>query len=357
MLATFLCAQQADDSKTNSTAENTSSVGVVLAVNNDAITSAQIINPLKERLSELAANLTQPIQSESGRQKFFGQAIIMVRDEVMAQVYQLLLYQYAKVDLEKIDSSKDAIDKALAQRRKEIVAQYDGNEAKAQEELSKKNTSLDEQLDIFKREMIVGSYRQTHFAPSMVITRDQMLRYYRDNLQAKYYQDSSITFRLIDIKKNSQTDIQKANEAMKKLEEKNDFAKVAEEFSDGFQKNQGGLWRPVQLDTNGQAISLREQYQPVISALRNVGVGKHTGIIETDEHFFIAQMVERQEARVIPFAQAQTEIHDALTQQQWKQYSGKIANSLFKKAIINTQQLDQFIKDTTFTAYKQIISK
>jgi len=357
MSATFLCAQQADDPQLNSTAEKMLSTGVVLAVNSDAITSAQIISPLREQLSQLAGNLTQPVKSELGQQKFLSQAIIMVRDEVMAQIYQLLLYQYAKADIEKIDSSKDAIDKALAQRRKEILSQYGGNEARAREELIKKNTSLDEQLDNFKREMIIGSYRQTHFAPSMVITRDQMLRYYRDNLQQKYRQDSSIQFRLIDIKKSPQADIQRANEAMKKLEEKNDFAQVAQEFSDDFQKNQGGLWRPVQLDANGQAVSIREQYQPVISALRNISVGEHTGIIETDEHFFIAQLVELQDAKVVSFPQAQTEIHDILTQQQWKQYSGTIANTLFKKAIINTDQLDQFIKDTTLTAYKQISSK
>ena len=137
----------------------------------------------------------------------------MVRDEVMAQVYQLLLYQYAKRDLDKIDASQEAIDAALAQKRKEIVAQYGGNEAKAQEAFEKKHSSIDEQLDLFKKEMIIGNYRQTHFASSMVITRDQMFRYYRDNQQKKYYQPSSITFRLIDIKKNSSTAAKKADSA------------------------------------------------------------------------------------------------------------------------------------------------
>ena len=59
--------------------------------------------------------------------------------------------------------------------------------------------TLEEFLDDFKQQMVIGSYRQTQFNPSQAVTRWQMLQYYRRRLKEDYTEKPQIQFQLVSI--------------------------------------------------------------------------------------------------------------------------------------------------------------
>jgi parvulin-like peptidyl-prolyl isomerase len=338
------------------TAATTASLskGTVLRINGDGVTSTDVINPIRKQLAELA--------SRYDRRDFLAKVSPLIAQSAADRVRNILLYQYAKQQLEKNENFEMAIENAMAERRKEFLAQYDGSEARAREELVKYGTSIEDQMKELERSLVVSIYQETFIIPSLEVTRSQMMRYYKKHQREKYYLKSKIQFQLIDIQSQKflppanasrPTDLQStealaqakasALEAMKKLQTGADFASVVKEYSHGYRKIYDGLWRPLDPE------AIQEQYQPLIQSLENVQVGQTTGIIEADKRFFIAKLVERQNERMIPFSEAQTEVDQILRSQLLAKRSKKMIDDLLKKASIGNLEL--FIDDVTRLAW------
>jgi parvulin-like peptidyl-prolyl isomerase len=316
--------------------------GLVLSVNDDAITSTWIIARLLEKLEN-----TPP---EKDLQRFVQKTLPLVSELVTGEVYNLLLYQYAQRGLNKMNIPEEAIQKILDGKKNEIISKYDGSELRMRNELAGEGTTIEELLARHKREVVISGYQEMHFYPTLTITRSQMLRYYRTHLQEKFCAKPTIQFQLIDIQKNNkafsqpQQAQQAAEQALHKIREGIDFARVVGEYSHGFRKSHDGLWRPIDPD------SVREQYQPVVDALKKIKPGDTTGIIRTDDHFFIAKLIEYKQAAVTPFSAAQMEIRNILRRQRWLKYQQKLGSELLKKSAVG--DMEQFIKNTTLAAYE-----
>ncbi|MCF7957237.1 MAG: peptidyl-prolyl cis-trans isomerase [Phycisphaerae bacterium] len=323
--------------------------GVVLAVNGGALASSQVISVIHDKLREHAAVKSQD--------QFVRATFSMVQEATMGKLYNLLLYQQAKKDLKKMGIDQDALDKAMKGQRKEFLVRYKANEAVAQAELAKIGSSLKEQLEQIERNMIIASYRDTFFASSTVITRSQMLRYYRKNLKAVFTQAASIQFQLIDIEVNKCASAEEAKKqaeaALNALKEGMSFDEVVKTYSHGFRKEQNGLWQPYQPD------DIHPQYKSVVSALADVKKGEITGIIESDgsdgrkgPRFFIAKLIDRKEDSITPFSQAQFQIGKTLREESWDKYSNRLVKELMGKATMG--DLDLFIGNTVLVAYNQL---
>ena len=330
------------------------SKGTILRVNDDAITSTDVIHPIRSQLSEMAAR--------NDRRDFLVKASPLVAQSAADRVRNVLLYQYAKKQLEKNENFELAIETAMAERRKEFLAQYDGSEARARKALAQYGTSIEDHLKELERSLVVNAYQETFVLPTLEITRAQMMRYYKANRHEKYYLKSKLQFQLIDIQAQKflpasaasrPTAQQKAEAlaqakesaraAMKKLQDGDDFAAVVKEYSHGYRKIYDGLWRPVDPE------SLQERYQPLLQSLENVPVGQTTGIIEADQRFFIAKLVERQKDRMVPFSEAQSEIDQILRTQLLNKQNKKMIDNLLKKATVG--DLELFIDDASRLAW------
>lgn len=316
--------------------------GMVLSVNDDAITSTWIIARLREKLEN-----TPP---EKDLQRFVQKNLPLVSELVTGEVYNLLLYQYAQRGLDKMNIPEEAIQKILDDKKNEIISKYDGSELRMRAELAEEGTTIEELLARHKKEVVIAGYQEMHFYPTLTITRSQMLRYYRTHLRGKFCTKPTIRFQLIDIRKDNkvfsqpQQAYQSASQALRKIKEGIDFAEVVGEYSHGFRKSHDGLWRPIDPD------SVREQYQPVIEVLKKIKPGDTTGIIQTDDHLFIARLIEYKQAAVTPFSAAQTEIRNILRRQRWLKYQQKLGSELLKKSAVG--DMEQFIKNTTIAAYE-----
>ncbi|MBN1844987.1 MAG: peptidyl-prolyl cis-trans isomerase [Sedimentisphaerales bacterium] len=330
--------------------------GTVLQVNDDAVTSADVIGPLREALTELAAR--------SDRRDFLLKAPSLIAQSAAERVREILLYQHAKRLLEKNENFDMALENQMTQKRQEFLAQFDGSAARAQEELEMIGTNIDDQLEAIKRSLIVEVYRELHIMPTLEVTRDQMYRYYRRNLKEKFYQKSKVQFQLVDIQVHRflpdsaalrPTDAQMsqareqarqaAEQAYRKLQAGADFSDVVKEYSHGHRRDYEGLWRPLDPE------SLQSQYQPLVAALQDVSVGRVCGVVESEDHFFIAKLIDRQPERVIPFTEAQTEIDLTLRRQLFNQRSKKLIDDLLQKATIG--DLELFVENVTRLAWDQ----
>jgi len=319
--------------------------GYVLPVNNDAVTSTRVIRQIHPLISKWPADLNQ--------EEFIQKARPLVMEQVMGQVYNLLLYQYAKQDLDKLDIPEDTLKKITEERRKEIINKYGGSEARARAELEQKGTNLDEQLEEYNQQVVISSYQDKHYMPSLTITRSQLLQYYQSHLEDEFTTRPSIQFQLIDIYKEKFTDpnqaVAAAQQALKKIKDGTDFAQVVQEFSQGFRKSQDGLWRPLDPD------SVRPLYKPVVEALQKINPNNCTNIIESEDHLFIAKLIEYKKAEVIPFSQAQFQIKKEIGQQRWLNYRTKLTDELLKKSDMGN--LEEFIQNITLAAYDQLFNQ
>jgi len=331
--------------------------GSALLVNNGAVTSAEVIEPIKDKLRNLAESLD--------RQKFIDQTLPLIYESTRTAVARLLLYQHAQQFLEKMSVPAETIESLVAEKRKDILHKYGNSEATALVEMEKQGLNLPDVLEEFKRQLIVNHFEDTHFKPSLKITRNQLLQYYRAHRKDDFYNPPVIQFQLIDIQTKqflpadaadpnqqqlnqarSQA-LDSAQKALAQLQNGADFDRVVQIFSHGFRKTNHGIWRPI---SNPQ--DLQQQYQPIIPALEKISIGQYTGIIETDDHFFVAKLIDRREENFIPFSQVQSQISNKLYEQRWLEYRTKLYTQLLEKATIS--DWGQFVQITAEAAYNDL---
>ena len=331
--------------------------GTVLRVNDDAITSTEVLAPLREKLGLWAEEMTQ--------EQFIFNAQKVIYDSTNFSIRNLLLYQQAQRILEE-DTNFEMFAKAETnKRRDEIVAQYDGSLGRAQAEYSRLGTSLDDELEKYGRELSVYYYQEVHLKASRQITRRQMLQYYQAHLEEKYYQSPKVQFQLIDIQaekylpadmiltatEHLRTEAralaaQAAKRALDKIQEGVDFAEVVKEYSHGFRKRLDGLWQPL------DPSSLQDQYQPMIAALTTVDVGQVTGVIEGQDRYFIAKLIGREEAHITPFRQVQADIKQILDQTYREKQLEKLLLTRSQEATLGNRE--QFVRDVSLAVYEQL---
>ena len=346
--APILYAQEASISA-SAPVESTAplSKGTVLRVNDDAVTSTEVIHPIREQLQALAERLDRrDFLSPASR------ARELIGSSAADRVRNILLYQYAKKQLEKNENFEMAIEMQMAERRKEFLALYDGSEARAREELAKFGVTIEDQLQELERSLIVSVYQETYIMPTLEVTRSAMMQYYKKHRHEKYYQKPQIQFQLIDIQARkflpahaaqrpsreqlaeAMRQAQKyAQNARQKLHDGSDFADVVREYSHGYRKIYDGLWRPIDPE------AIQEQYQPLIQALENAPLGQITDIIKAEERYFIAKLIDREQERTIPFSEAQSDIDRILRMQLLAKRNKKMIEDLLKKATIGNLEL------------------
>ena len=329
----------------------------VLRVNNEAITSARVFTTLDRntlvKYSEWAGDVDFNTFHSRVRETLGRRTGEIIREQ--------LFYQFAYKDLEKTDKFEEILKKAEDFHRKRLLALYDGNEAKAQNELAARGISVKEKLEDDQRQFIFRSYWEKHYEPATELTPTQMLQYYRKHLKDKYLQPASIQFQLIEIQVRpflpagmsypTQEDLNIAREkaaqaaaaALAELEAGGDFGAVVKKYSNGFRKENAGIWPAF------DPAGLQTQYQPLVEPLKKLAPGQRTGLIETPDRFFIAKLLEYKEAGVIPFAEVQDQIAKVLKIEIQNKNLLKLTETMLAKATIGS--LDNFLSETAQAIY------
>ncbi len=293
----------------------------VLLVSGQDISPEDIINaPVKLKSSviipgELFSEFAKSMDLKEFKEKMRERMLVILADKIS----DILLYKNAKKEAG--DSLDEFLDKAIDSEFRKIVQKAGGDELKA-DELIKKNW---QDLDTFKkdtrRQILVQWYLSKQKTEDSFIPYRKLIRKYDSIKDEKFAIQPEVEFRSIDIIPSSiqlpdpNLDRNKyaedlANEIYNKLKSGEDFAKLAEEHSQGPRKSFGGLWAPVNPD------SLAEPFDVLAKSTMKMNPGEISEPIKIDSYIFIIKLEKKRPAGYIPFEQVQNDVKKAVIEEQ-----------------------------------------
>jgi len=329
--------------------------GLVLVVGGETITSDEVIQTSADQFEEgrTIAEVLKPMAQNTSAEEFKEQARIPIKDIVTGKISRILLYQHAKREIG--EGAKEQLDKLAETELRKFVLQYGGDEAKADEALAAKGTTREKFKEEHKKVIITQSYLASKLSYKKPVTFSELAEYYEQHKDELFYNEGLLQFRLIDIdmSKVEITDLEenRVEKARKKgLELANrarageDFAKLAEEYSDEAHKSFGGLWPEVKPD------SLAMPYTVLAEAAEGMNPGEIAGPLETVGHIFIMKLEAKQPAGYRPLDEVQSEINNKILEERRNEAIIRLNAKLLREAEIG--DTDEFVDFCVDKIYK-----
>jgi parvulin-like peptidyl-prolyl isomerase len=215
-------------------------------------------------------------------------------------------------------------------RMREIIEeQYGGDKNALIRTLQARGMTIDQWKQKYVKEpFIVQALRQKEVSSGLVISPAQIEIYFNQHLD-KFKLAYQVRLRMIVIKKagaNTEEAAALAKDIGQKLDAGADFSNLANVYSSGNQRAAGGDWGWVDKESG-----LRKELADVAFSLK---AGQHSGVIETDDGFYLIQADEVKPARMRPMTEVRGEIEKALIQEQRNQLQQRWIERLKKKAYI-----------------------
>lgn len=321
--------------------------GFVLAVGTDTITSTEIVEPLAVYYADLAKNTSLA--------NFKKQTKFQVENFVINKISNLLLYQQATIDSsEQID---EQLKKAVESEVRKFIAEFGGDYAKAEETLKNDGFTGWQDFREYQKKLILSqSYLANQMPEEKPVTYSEMMDYYNAVKDEVFVQTPKISFHLIDIQPaklspadpnttKQQAAEQQANTIIKRIQDGEDFGKLAKEFSHGPWAPLGGLWKPLNPD------SLAQPYDILAKHTQNIEPGQIIGPINTDGHIFIMKLLEKQKQKAAAFEDVQKEIKRKILAERRRQAIDEIILKLIQQADITN--MDEFIDFCLWKIYEK----
>jgi hypothetical protein len=325
-------------------------------VNGEPLFVDTLLRPLDEQLrsfSKKARNLSE----------FREAAKAVIEQQLQTQLSDILITSSAKAALSEEDKGK--LDMLMNKIRHDLLAKYGGSLAMAEQALRAQGSSVEKEITDQRRHLTVQLYVQKQIRPKIVVTRPMVLEEYQRNPRNWQLEPELELFTITlpisrwlprdpgengqkgPVKKNlTAKDIAdakaaamaKAREITQQLKAAGDkvvplFAQLAEDNQsiDG-RATKGG--RTPDVKHGSLANQGQENY--VFSLPANT-IGEPYFIDDPDpmrQRVAVIRVGEKKEARTISFAEAQEEIREKLTKQQYEQLSRAYMENLYKGAAL-----------------------
>lgn len=286
---------------------------VVAKINDKTVTREDLLQASQVVQVRLAQE-GRPVNPTKG---FYRQVL----DEVIGLV---LLQQDAKAS--GVTATDQEVQQQLAQRKSAFPDEKTYKDALAKAGLTEEK--LREQA---RDQIAVQKYLQGRFAQAGNVT-DQATREFYDKNKAKIQAPERVHVRHILVRfdpKGSPADKEKAREKaanlLKRAQDGEDFAKLAQEYSDDTgSKIQGG---DVGWVTKGRMVPTFEQASFALKKPNDL-----SPVVESQFGFHVIQMLEHQDAGTLPYEQVKERIGQLLQQQQAQQKLASRVRELRSKA-------------------------
>lgn len=319
--------------------------GFVLSVCGQAVTCEEIISPLIE--------VCRPIARNNSFEQFKATVGARIEREVVSKVTNILLHDQAQRDApENID---DALEKAVETEVRQFLTSFNGDYAKAEEELKKMGMDWDSFRKFQKKLILSQSYVQQQLSEAKPVTYSQLLDYYNMIKKKEFTTRGTIKFRLIDIEA-SKLEVADANEdrgqAAKRLVDElvgriragEDFGKLAQEYSHGHRATYGGLWKPVDPE------SLAKPYDILAVEAEKIWPGQIAGPIEAGEHLLIMKLEEQKKENIEPFEKVQKQIEARIALERRIKTVDELSAKFVERAALGEK--DRFVDFCVREIYK-----
>jgi parvulin-like peptidyl-prolyl isomerase len=326
--------------------------GMVLKVGSETLTSEEILSipQVKEALT--------PLAKKGDLTAYEAQAMPLLRSIIRSKAADLLLYEEAR------KSAPANIDELLeAAVKKEIerfVADYDNNVALAEQELKRMGMDWQSFRDFQKKLIMTQSYISSTVMEERKFTRSELMEYYERVKNEQFYRPGRLQFQLIELvpaklspqqlldgEPPQQAARRIADELLQKLQQGEDFAELAKQFSHDPLASAGGLWAPVTLGTD----SLAEPYDKIEKIAEKMQVGEIKGPVEEGGRIFIIRLV----SFTPPVSKSFDEVQHILESQLQFQYKNRKYNELVEKVLKRADfvELERFAEFCAQEAYRR----
>ncbi len=257
----------------------------------------------KQRLEQLAAALELEPFMEGARS--------VLSKRLNNNITNIVLYKRAKRQLG--DQIEDKLDELAESELRKFILEHGGNNAKADEALKAIGMNRVKFKERKKKEALAEYLMASKLSRHRPITYSEIISKYDELKDAYFVKPAMLQFRLIDIQvgKMELTDpndnlIEKArtlaNSLVTRLCAGEDFATLAEQFSNGHRAAVGGLWEPRDPKT------LAEPYDIIPEWAEKIKVGEIAGPIPVGGSFFIIKLVDRRPKSYLPLPEVQDQI-------------------------------------------------
>src|ERR1700687_1235037 len=220
---------------------------------------------------------------------------------------------------------RDLIDQSLlVQRGKdmsvnvepEVIKKLDQiriqNKIDSMEDLEKAVTSQGTNWEDFKNNIRTGLLTQrvigSEVGSHITIGKDEIAKYYNEH-KAEFVRPEQVALREIEVSTQGKTEAElpdlkkKAETALKRVQDGEDFGEIAKRFSDGSTAKQGGF---LGVYKRGE---LSKELEDVVFKMKKNGL---TDIMDTKQGYLILQVLERYEQGQQPLNKVENEINDHL---------------------------------------------
>ena len=273
-----------------------------------------------------------------------GADIIMVERELLRQYgRQPSLYQQKVKEAEK-DSMENAVQRQLMLHdfkvsgyslpesiidevvEEQIKARF-GDRSKLNKTLQAQGITYERWRQQEKDRFIIRQLQAKNIFHESIVSPYKIERYYLDN-KSNYKVEDQVKLRMIVLNKTSETEVEAtrklAEEILSKLKEGVPFSEMASIHSHGSQRSQGGEWGWV------ERTVLRKELADVAFSL---STGELSGVIDTQQAFYVMLVEDRRTAHSKPLAEVQAEIEKTLMtkerEKRQKQYIDKLRKKTF----------------------------
>jgi len=146
-------------------------------------------------------------------------------------------------------------------------------------------------LEAIKRELSVDVYMNQYLKEQN--TEENQKKYYEENKE-KYMSPEMVRLSIITVKTEDE-----AKNILKKIEEGEDFAELAKEYSKGPTASKGGdlSFRPRK--------AMRKELADIVS---NMKIGEIKGPVRSEDGYSIVKLTDRKEQDVVPFENVKSKI-------------------------------------------------
>jgi parvulin-like peptidyl-prolyl isomerase len=310
--------------------------GFAMAVKGETITSNEVVAALEGPFKDLA--------QRSDYEQFKERARPALERTLMSRITNILLYQEAKKQLgSDID---EGLDKAAESEVRKFILGFNGDTAKAEETLKKMGMSWADFKDYQKKTILSQYYLSSKVPKERPVTYGELVDYYERAKDTFFVTPAMIEFRLIDadvreidVNDPNENRLQKAgdlaDQLIKRLRAGEDFGELAKQYSNGYGKDAGGLWKPVEPE------SLAGPYALLAVEARKMKPGDIAGPIGGGDHIFIMKLESKRERSYEPLDKVQKELEAQINLDRRKEAIDKLGESLIQQAQITEK--DRFV--------------
>lgn len=303
----------------------------VLQINDDSITVEEILRPLRDDFAARAGTMPPD--------RYLQYVIQAIQNQIRSQARDLLLYQEASRRL--TDAEAEMIDKFTDQRIRTIVQeQHGGRHTRWEQAMAQEGLSVEEARDQVRRRLVITRHLQTAINTRIQEPTRRELVHYFEHRKGEWTTPERREMFLIEVEKGDDPESARATaeQLLAELEAGADFTELAREHSTGLRAADGGAWGLVARD------SLRSRWTAAAETLFQLPPDGTSGVVETEECFFIVRLGRIDPGSQPSFAEVQRRLTEAYRDHQFNVLVDELVTRLQDQAVIRPADLSLFLR-------------